>query len=99
MTHQTDLPLSGFCVLLDRSWFEYLHHHIALEPPTAAALVADLQMDNLLRQPPEKPMSVPEIIKRAEEFEYNPLVPLRYWLRTADTLLKEVRLSMLCRRL
>ena len=38
----------------------------------------------------EKPMSIPEITKRAEEFEYNPFVPLRSWLRTADTLLKEV---------
>ena len=40
-------------------------------------------------QPPGKPLSVLEITKRAEDFEYNPHVPLRYWLRTADTLLKE----------
>ncbi len=51
-------------------------------------------MEKALRQPVEKPMSVPEITSRAEDFDYNALVPLRYWLRTADTLLKEVRLSM-----
>ncbi|KAH0536336.1 hypothetical protein FGG08_006790 [Glutinoglossum americanum] len=36
-----------------------------------------------------RPLSVPEIIKRAEEFEYNPLISLKYWLRTADALQKE----------
>ena len=35
-------------------------------------------------------MSVAEITQKAEDFEYNSHVPLRYWLRTADTLLKEV---------
>ena len=32
-----------------------------------------------------------EIIQRAEEFEYNPLISLKYWLRTADALQKEVQ--------
>ena len=36
------------------------------------------------------PMSVQELAKKAVDFEYNPQVPLRYWLRTADTILKEV---------
>ncbi|KAI9775761.1 MAG: hypothetical protein M1839_000889 [Geoglossum umbratile] len=36
-----------------------------------------------------RPLSVQEIIKRAEEFEYNPLISLKYWLRTADALQKE----------
>jgi hypothetical protein len=43
------------------------------------------------RQPAWRPLSVPEIIQRAEEFEYNPLISLKYWLRTADALQKEVR--------
>lgn len=34
-------------------------------------------------------MSITEITGKAIEFDYNPLVPLRYWLRTAETLLKE----------
>lgn len=36
-----------------------------------------------------RPMSVKEIAEKAIDFDYNPLVPLRYWLRTAETLLKE----------
>ncbi|KAI9790091.1 MAG: hypothetical protein M1816_005561 [Peltula sp. TS41687] len=40
----------------------------------------------------EKPMSIPEITRRAEDFEYNPFISLRSWLRTADTLLKEARI-------
>ncbi|KAI9873894.1 MAG: hypothetical protein M1830_010422 [Pleopsidium flavum] len=35
-----------------------------------------------------KPMNVEQIVKAAH-FDYNPFVPLRYWLRTARTLLKE----------
>ncbi|KAG0632791.1 hypothetical protein HOY80DRAFT_733244 [Tuber brumale] len=35
------------------------------------------------------PMSIKEIADKAVDFDYNPLIPLRYWLRTADTLLKE----------
>jgi len=38
-----------------------------------------------------KPVNVEEIARRAQEYDYNPLVPLRYWLRTAGSLLKEVR--------
>lgn len=36
------------------------------------------------------PMSVQDIAAKAVDFEYNPMIPLRYWLRTADTMLKEV---------
>ncbi|KAF8250350.1 hypothetical protein K440DRAFT_597928, partial [Wilcoxina mikolae CBS 423.85] len=35
------------------------------------------------------PLSIKEIAEKATRFDYNPLIPLRYWLRTADTLLKE----------
>lgn len=38
-----------------------------------------------------RPMSVEQIVKEAQNFDYNPLIPLRYWLRTAGSLLKEVR--------
>ena len=36
------------------------------------------------------PLSVKEIGEKAIDFEYNDQVALKYWLRTADTLLKEV---------
>ena len=37
-----------------------------------------------------KPMNVKEIVTKAQAFEFNPQIPLKYWLRTADTLLREV---------
>lgn len=41
-------------------------------------------------QPLSKPMSVREIAEKATAFEFNPFIALKYWLRTAETLLKEV---------
>jgi len=38
-----------------------------------------------------KPMSVEEISKKAEDFQFNPAIALKFWLRTADTLYREVR--------
>ena len=37
-----------------------------------------------------RPMNVEEVAKRAGNFEYDARIPLRQWLRTADTLQKEV---------
>jgi hypothetical protein len=37
-------------------------------------------------------MNVKEISAKAEDFEFNPSVAIKYYLRTADTLLREVRL-------
>ncbi|KAI9825372.1 MAG: hypothetical protein M1819_000538 [Sarea resinae] len=39
-----------------------------------------------------RPLNVHQIVERAQNFDYNPLIPLKYWLRTADTLLKEARI-------
>lgn len=36
------------------------------------------------------PMSVEQITRMAQDYEYNPMIPLRYWLRSAASLLKEV---------
>lgn len=36
------------------------------------------------------PQSVEKITRSAQEYEYNAAVPLRYWLRTAATLVREV---------
>lgn len=38
-----------------------------------------------------EPLSVEEIVQQAGNFDYNQMVPLRYWLRSADTIQKEVR--------
>jgi hypothetical protein len=38
-------------------------------------------------------MTVKEIVSKAQAFDFNPHIALKYWLRTADTLLREVRLS------
>ena len=37
-------------------------------------------------------MNVEQIVDKAQNFDYNPLVPLKYWFRTAGTLLKEVNI-------
>ena len=39
---------------------------------------------------PMRPLNVEQIVQKAQSYEYNPLIPLKYWLRTAGTLLKEV---------
>jgi STAM-binding protein len=39
------------------------------------------------------PQSVESITKTAQDYEYNESVPLRYWLRTAATLLREVSMT------
>ncbi|KAH0609434.1 uncharacterized protein H6S33_012920 [Morchella sextelata] len=49
----------------------------------------DYLMDTSTHYIDSPPLSVQEIVRKAEDFDYNPLVPLRHWLRTADTLLKE----------
>lgn len=36
------------------------------------------------------PLSIEQIAKRASEYDFDPLVPLRYWLRSATSLVKEV---------
>lgn len=44
-------------------------------------------------------MSIQEITKEAGNFEYNPNTPLRYWLRAADAIQKQVwppRLAIVC---
>jgi hypothetical protein len=45
------------------------------------------------RQLPAQPLSIKELTRRAEDIEYDPSIPLKYWLRSADTLLKEVSYS------
>ncbi|KAI9678410.1 MAG: hypothetical protein M1829_002008 [Trizodia sp. TS-e1964] len=47
-------------------------------------------MDSLIRHPISRPMSVQDVTKRAQDYDFNIQIPLKYWLRSADTLLKEV---------
>jgi hypothetical protein len=39
---------------------------------------------------PQAPRNVQQITKAAQEYEYDAGVPMRYWLRTAAALVKEV---------
>jgi STAM-binding protein len=39
------------------------------------------------------PQSVEKITRIAQDYPYNPAIALRYWLRTASTLMREVRSS------
>ncbi|KAL8831352.1 MAG: hypothetical protein Q9191_000908 [Dirinaria sp. TL-2023a] len=39
---------------------------------------------------PYRPMNVGQIVHKAQNYEYNEFIPLKYWLRTAGILLKEV---------
>ncbi|KAN0073878.1 endosome-associated ubiquitin isopeptidase [Elaphomyces granulatus] len=38
------------------------------------------------------PQSVEQITRMAQDYEYNQLIPLRYWLRTARSLIKEAEI-------
>ncbi|KAH8592332.1 hypothetical protein B0O99DRAFT_653976 [Bisporella sp. PMI_857] len=42
--------------------------------------------------PIPKPMTVKEISDKATEFEFNPFIALKYWLRTAETLVREAQI-------
>ncbi|KAI9750214.1 MAG: hypothetical protein M4579_006562 [Chaenotheca gracillima] len=48
-----------------------------------------MALNGSMRGATAKPMSVQEISKKAETFEYDSSVPLKYWLRTATLLLRE----------
>ncbi|TVY21500.1 AMSH-like protease sst2, partial [Lachnellula arida] len=39
-----------------------------------------------------KPMSVKEISAKAADFDFNPYIALKYWIRTANTLLREAHI-------
>lgn len=39
------------------------------------------------------PQNVEKIARIAQDYEYNPLIPLRYWLRSAATLIREVGIT------
>jgi len=49
-------------------------------------------LDNRLAQP----MSIKDIAVIAEDFDFNPNIPLKYWLRTANAVFQEVGLCRSC---
>ena len=42
----------------------------------------------------QRVMNVKELAAKAREFEWNPAIPFKYWVRAADAIYKEV----LCRK-
>lgn len=47
---------------------------------------------------PDRPLSVKEISDEANTFTYNNVIPLKHWLRAADTLLREVSAPLVTKR-
>ncbi|MCJ1421048.1 hypothetical protein MMC32_007410 [Xylographa parallela] len=41
---------------------------------------------------PLRPMNVEQIVEKALAYDYNPTIPLKYWFRSASTLLKEAEI-------
>lgn len=70
-----------------------------LEHPTSLHLPFDQTTHDMASNTPavgtggSPPQSVESITKTAQDYEYNESVPLRYWLRTAATLLREVSMT------
>ena len=52
---------------------------------------AGLRVDTMAsNQGSSVPHNVEQITRLAQDYEYNPNIPLKYWLRTANSLVKEV---------
>ena len=66
------------------------NNHLITVQPTSEEVSGHTKMSS---QPISEPMSVKEIVEKANAFEFNPFIALKYWLRTAETLLKEVRIA------
>lgn len=48
-------------------------------------------MDGPGDQHASRPLSVKEIDEQATEFQWNPNIPFKYWVRAAETIFTEVR--------
>lgn len=49
-------------------------------------------------QHPSRPLSVKEIGEQASDFQWNPNIPFKYWVRAAETIFLEVRFPGLLAR-
>lgn len=38
-----------------------------------------------------RPRSITELSEMANEFQWNPLIPFKFWVRAAETIYREVR--------
>lgn len=65
---------------------EFRPHHTRLLNLTKMVETTSSDENGMTSQP----MNVEQIVQKAQSYDYNPLIPLKYWLRTAGTLLKEV---------
>jgi STAM-binding protein len=43
-----------------------------------------------------QPLNVEQIARKAQDYDYDPCIPLRQWMRAAGSLLKEVCVYTLC---
>lgn len=48
-------------------------------------------MDASDDQRPSRPLSVKEIDEQANDYQWNPTIPFKYWVRAAETIYLEVR--------
>ncbi len=48
-------------------------------------------MDVLHDQRASRPLSVKEIDEQASDYQWNPAIPFKYWVRAAETIYLEVR--------
>lgn len=44
--------------------------------------------------PPSRPLKVSELVAQAEEFSFNPNIPLKHWTRAAETLYQEANFAL-----
>lgn len=42
-------------------------------------------------QRPSRPLSAKEIADQAKDYQWNPTIPFKYWVRAADAIYLEVR--------
>lgn len=48
-------------------------------------------MDARVSMLPSRPPKVAELVAQAEDFVFNPNIPLKHWSRATETLFQEVR--------
>jgi STAM-binding protein len=51
-------------------------------------------MDASGDQRASRPLSVKEIDEQASDYQWNPAIPFKYWVRAAETIYLEVRSSL-----
>jgi STAM-binding protein len=47
-------------------------------------------MDSRIAMRPTRPQTVKELVAQAENFKFNTNIPVKHWIRAAETLYQEV---------